>query len=371
MSDLGGGGAERVVLTVARHLDRTQFKPSLFLLKSEGVYWDEVSPDICVQHGMIGSGRIRYRALNVLNKLIGQAGNNDIVVGTLELMPSYFAYLAGALTRKPTIAWIHTDLKRHLPIYGAASIHRRLTRVLYPRFRKIVFVSHAARELFKGLAPVASSRTEVIYNPLDLKVVESKATENLPDWAEKTFAKPVVVAVGRLIVAHKGFDLLVRAHAELLSRGLDHNLLILGEGPDRQLLERLAEDLNVSQSVFLPGFQQNPYQFIKRACALVMSSRFEAFGMVVLEAMALGVPVICLTSASGAVEILDSGAYGICVSGEDPSALAAAINAVITDPPLHQRYSRLGRERVEFFRPEQIVHQWEELLWSTAQSSCP
>lgn len=369
MSDLNGGGAERVVLTVARHLDRRRFEPSLFLLKKEGVYWDEVAPDMRVRFGMGKSGRLRYRALSVLKKLVTEAAKNDVLVGTLELLPSYFAYLSGALSRKPVIAWVHTDLKRHLPIYGAASIHRRVIRVLYPRFRRIVFPSHSARDSFLGLAPSAAGKDHVIYNPLDSKMVVSKGSENLPEWAEKIFAKPVVAAVGRLIVAHKGFDLLIRAHAELLSRGVDHNLLILGEGPDRQLLERLAEDLGVSKSVCLPGFQQNPYQFIKRACALVVPSRFEAFGMVVLEAMALGVPVICLTSASGAIEILEGGAYGISVLGEDPSALASAMNAVITDPALHQQYSRLGRERVEFFRPEQIVQQWEELLWSAAQSS--
>jgi glycosyltransferase involved in cell wall biosynthesis len=369
MSDLGGGGAERVVLTVARYLDRRRFEPSLFLLKNEGVYWDEVSPDMPVQYGASGSGRLRYRALRVFNKLLAETGKNDVVIGTLELLPSYIAYLSGALRRKPVIAWVHADLNRHLQIYGAASIHRRVIRALYPRFRRIVFPSHSARDLFLELAPSTAGKTQVIYNPLDFKMVVSKASENLPDWAEKIFAKPVVVAVGRLIVAIKAFDLLIRAHAELLSRGVDHNLLILGEGSDRQLLERLAEDLGVSKSVSLPGFQQNPYQFIKSACALVVSSRFEAFGMVVLEAMVLGVPVICLTSASGAVEILDSGAYGICVPGEDPSALASAINAVLADPILCGRYSRLGSERVEFFQPEQIVREWEELLWSAAQSS--
>ena len=369
MSDLNGGGAERVVLTVSRHLDRQRFKPSLFLLKNEGVYWDEVSADTPVRCGAAGSSRLRYRALGVLNKLVVEAAKNDVVVGTLELLSSYFAYLAGALNRKPVIAWVHTDLNRHLPLYGSASIHRLMIRLVYPRFRKIVFPSHSARDSFLGLAPITAGKTEVISNPLDSKMVLSKANENLPEWSEKRFTKPVVLALGRLIVAHKGFDLLIRAHAELQSRGVDHNLLILGEGPDRQLLERLIKDLGVSESVCLAGFQQNPYPFIKRARALVVPSRFEAFGMVVLEAMVLGVPVICLTSASGVVELLEGNAYGISVSGEDPLALTSAINEIITDSVLYQRYSRVGRERVEFFQPEQIVHQWEDLLWSTVQPS--
>jgi len=368
MSDLNGGGAERVVLTVSRCLDRARFEPSLFLLKKEGVYWDEVAPDMRVRYGMEESGRLRYRAFSVLRKLMAEASKNDVVVGTLELLPSYFAYLCGAISRKPVIAWVHADLDRHLEIYGSVSIHRRVIKALYPRFRKIVFPSLSARNSFLGLAPRVAGTTQVIYNPVDLKIVISKGTENLPEWAQTCFTKPVVVGVGTLAVAIKGFDLLIRAHAELLSRGVDHNLLILGEGSDRQLLERLAEEVGVSKSVFLPGFQENPYPFIRHACSLVMASRFEAFGMVVLEAMVLGVPVICLESASGAVEILDRGVYGICVSGEDPSALASAMNAIITEPALHQLYSRLGKERVEFFQPEQIIHQWEQLLWNTGRS---
>jgi len=367
MSDLGGGGAERVTLTVSRYLDRKRFEPSLFLLKKDGVYWDEISEDTHVQYGTSGSARLRYRVPSVLNRLLAEVAKSDIVIGTLELFPSYLAYFSGALQKKPVIAWVHTDLNRHLPLYGSAHIHRRIIRLLYPRFRKVVFPSHSASDLFRGLVPIEN--TQVIFNPLDSKIVLSKAEEEPPDWAETVFAKPVLVAVGRLVVAHKGFDLLIRAHAELASQGVDHNLLILGEGPDRQFLEKLAKELGVSGSTYLPGFQQNPFPLIKRSCALVVPSRFEAFGIVVLEAMALGVPVVTMTSASGPAEILDGGAYGVCVSGENPASLAAGMNAVIADPAVRRRYSCLGKERVKSFRPEQIVRQWEELLCGAAHLS--
>jgi glycosyltransferase involved in cell wall biosynthesis len=369
MSDLNGGGAERVVLTISRHLDRKRFAPSLFLLRNEGVYWNEISSDTQVKFGVNGSGRLRYRAFGILHKLLVEASQSDVLVGTLELLPSYFAYLAGMLKRKPVITWVHTDLNRHLPIYGAASMHRRVINALYPRFRRIILPSHSASDSFLRVVPIALSKAQVIYNPIDSGMVQSKAAENPPDWAKAIFEKPTVIALGRLNVAHKGFDLLIRSHAELWSRDVDHNLLILGEGPDRGLLEKLTHDLGVSNSVFLPGFQQNPYPLIKLAYGLVVPSRFEAFGMVVLEAMALGVPVICLISASGPAEILDRGTYGICVSSEDPSSLASAMNEVITDPILRHRYSCLGKERVESFKPEQIVHQWETLIWSMTQSN--
>jgi glycosyltransferase involved in cell wall biosynthesis len=369
LTDVNGGGAEKVVLTVLRYLNRGCIEPSLFLLRKNGVWWDEISKDTRVQFGWSGTGRIRYRSLGVLNKLLAAVTDSDIVVGALELLPSYFAYLSGALRRKPVIAWVHSDLNRQLSVYTSAAIHRCLIRLLYPRFEKIVFPSYAASASFQRLAPVTGGKAEVIYNPLDCQSVVAKAGEILPDWGRTIFRKPVVIAVGSLTFAPKGFDVLIRAHAELVAGGVDHNLLIVGEGPDRQPLEKLARDLGVSGSVFLPGFQLNPYPLVKLACALVVPSRFEAFGMVVLEAMALGVPVVSLLSATGPVEILDRGTYGLCVSGEDPAALVSAMKALLADPVLRDRYSRLGNHRAESFQPEQIVPQWENLLWRTAHES--
>ena len=369
LPDLNGGGAERVVLTVSRHLAREEFEPSIFLLRNEGVYWDEIPQGMRVEYGTGRAGPLKYRALGIFRKLQREAARNHVVIGALEFLPSYLAYMAGTLSQKPVIGWVHTDIERHLSSYGTAWTHRRVIKRLYPLFRKIVFPSRSASDTFVGSVPLAASRARVIHNPIDSNLVKRKASETPPEWAGAIFMKPTVIALGRLDLVHKGFDQLIEAHANLVSRGVDHNLLILGEGPDRPALEGLAQRLNVGRSVSLPGFQQNPYPLIERARALVMPSRYEAFGMVVLEAMTLGVPVISLKSARGPLEILEGGVYGMCVPDESPAALASGICDLVTNPVLHERYRWLGRERVESFQPEKIVCQWKDLIWSAAQSS--
>ena len=367
--DLNGGGAERVVLTVSRYLSRESFDPSIFLLRNEGVYWDEIPGDMRVEYGVKRPGPLKILAPWIFRKLQLEAARNDIVIGGLEMLPSYFAYVAGVLRGKPVIGWVHTDLQTHLSNFRAGWIHRRIIKSFYPTFRKIVFPSRSASDSFLGITPGAASKTMVIHNPIDSNLVRGKANEDLPDWAEPIFRKPTVIAVGRLILAQKGFDLLIHAHANLISRGVDHNLLILGEGQDRGALEGLALRLNVGGSVRLPGFLQNPYPLIRRAYALAVPSRYEAFGMAVLEAMALGVPVISLKSARGPLEILEGGVHGICVPDDSPPALASAMNDVLTNSILRERYACLGRKRVESFQSEKIIGQWKELIWSAAQSS--
>jgi glycosyltransferase involved in cell wall biosynthesis len=365
-ADLNGGGAERVLLTVLRHLDRELFEPSLFLLRNEGVYWDEVSSDVHVTCGVAGHGSLKLRAPGILRKLLSEVDKTNVVVGALELLPSYFAYVSARLRRKPAIAWVHSDIKQNLALYRTAQFHRWMVGAIYPNFRQIIFPSQTARRSFVEAIPKVQQMSRVIYNPIDSSILTSKAVEPLAGSLEVVFDKPTVVAMGKL-VAHKGFDFLLRAHAESLACGLEHNLLILGEGRDRQLLERMAKGLGVSGSVYLPGFVTNPYALLKRASALVVPSRFEAFGMVVLEAMELGVPVICMNSAQGPVEILEGGTYGMCIEGEQPFALASAINALIGNSALRSQYARLGKARVKSFQVQQILIQWKELLCSFAQ----
>jgi glycosyltransferase involved in cell wall biosynthesis len=369
LTDLSGGGAERVALTVLRSLDRERVEPSLFLLRRAGVYWDEVRQDMRVSWAVGGSGALKHRALGILRKLSAEVAKNDVIVGALELLPSYFACIAGKFERKPVIAWVHTDLEQHLPLLGRVWMQRQMIKAIYPRFRTIVFPSEAGRDAFVRMLPVTLPKTQVIYNPIDSAMVESKAVKAGPGWADAVFAKPTIIAVGRLKMAHKGFDLLLRAHAELVCSGVDHNLLILGEGPDRGLLETTARELGVSESFFLPGFEENPYRLMRRARALVLPSRFEAFGMVALEAMALGVPVICLRSAKGPVEILDGGKFGICVPSDDPKALTSAVSELLSDAALRDRYACLGKKRVASFQTEDIARQWKALIWSAVPSN--
>ena len=140
---------------------------------------------------------------------------------------------------------------------------------------------------------------------------------------------PVLVAVGRL-VPEKGFDVLLRALQEVRKSFPATRLMVIGEGPSRPILERLASELNLDQAVVWMGFLKNPFPHMSRAQILVAPSRWESFGNAVAEAMALGVPVIA-TRCGGPEDLIESGLTGILVPVDDVQALARAIVALLGD----------------------------------------
>jgi glycosyltransferase involved in cell wall biosynthesis len=210
------------------------------------------------------------------------------------------------------------------------------------------------------MAPVKPERLRIIYCPQDLNSIIEKGREPLPDWAVDIVKKPMLIAVGRLSY-EKGFDLLIRAHAKVLKKGIEHNLIIVGDGPHRSKLQELIYHLEVTNTVFMPGYVENQYPLIKKARALVLSSRFEGLPGVIIEALALGKPVVA-TACGGPVEILCDGRAGVLVPPEDVDALADGMSKILSDRSLRDKLSTSDIERLRCFSTENIVPQWEQML---------
>jgi len=177
--------------------------------------------------------------------------------------------------------------------------------------------------------------------------------------------KPTLIAVGRMSY-EKGFDLLIKAHAKVLKKGIDHNLIIVGNGPHQGELQDLVRCLEVADSVFMPGYISNPYPLIKKARALVLSSRFEGLSGVIIEALALGKPFVA-TACGGPVEILSDGRNGILVPPEDVDSLADGMSRILSDGYLREKLLTSDIEHLRCFSTENIVPQWEQLLMEVAR----
>ena len=363
MSDLAGGGADRSLLELLERLDRSRIEPSLLLLKREGAHLDRIAPGIANSWACESGDRLRYHIPSILRHLLTQAARADAIVGAMETTATYAAWLAASVLRKPLLGWVRMELDEYLSLQHGW--HRWAARRLYPRCDAVVTPSGGSRRSLQRVAPLAAEKLYVIPNPVDPEDVRAKASEPLSSAHQALLRKPYILGAGWLRVAHKGFDLLVRAHAEVRRRGIDHNLVIVGEGEDRELLQQMARSLGVADSVFLPGFQRNPFPFFRAAAALAAPARLDSFGRVYLEAMALGLPVIGST-ASGPMEILDSGKYGIVVPSEDVGALSDAMSVLLGDAGARERYSQLALARVNAFRPDAVAAQWDELVCALA-----
>lgn len=253
-------------------------------------------------------------------------------------------------------------LSVHNNISAEAGSGRRLQRRLqvvarnYPRACGIVTVSRGvARDLIDNCG-IDAGLVRTIYNPVISERFRSMAAAAPPahDWFNESV--PIIVAVGRL-TRQKAFDHLLHCFAALRQRR-PCRLIILGEGPDRPQLEQLVAQLGLTEQVWMPGFVANPYPFMRIASLLVLSSIFEGLALVLVEAMALGTPVVSTDCPSGPAEVLEDGRYGTLVPVGDREAMVAALDRVL-DTPVDKA---LLSSAVDRFTVENVVSQYEEFL---------
>ena len=358
-SDLRGGGAERIQLTLLAHLDRSRFDVRLFYLRNIGTLHGLIPRDIVPRYGVRGDQNLRARALHVLTALVRLARQADVIFAMQEGTPVYLAAIAGHLTGRPVVGWIRICWSRMLNELGGW--HRWASRFFYPRLDLLICVSDGVARDLVTFCPTLRGKTVFVPNPQDLERIRGQAQAPLPQSAEHAFEKRTLLATGRF-VQQKGFDVLLKAFADLTRRGLDLHLIILGEGPERSRLEHLANELGLSPRVFMPGFQINPYPFFARAEVFLLTSRYEGFANVIVEALCLGVPLVASDCPHGPREILQDGRCGILIPAENPTALADAVESILGSTETRARLRAAGLHRAQQYDVRTGKASFENLL---------
>lgn len=247
-----------------------------------------------------------------------------------------------------------------LPILGT-SVRFRVGERLRSTIARMVPMSVAVSE---GTASAVRTRfrlspdaVRVIHNPVDAPDIRARAAGCEPE--ELTGKHPVVLVVARLSPP-KDWETLVGAF-RTVATATCATLCIVGEGEEREHIIQLARDAGVVDRVVLAGNRPNPYEYMSHADAFVLCSHYEGFGMVLLEAMACGVPVVATDCESGPRETITHGQNGLLVAPEDPAALAEGILAVLTDAELARRLRQGGLERADEFSLHDAVEAYRQV----------
>ena len=369
ISSLEGGGAERVMTEILRSVDRERIEPVLVLLNpcENSPYRDYIPKDIkiiVVQRKSDGplhkigqyAGFIRTVHSEKPHLIISMLTHCNIMAVSLKLISKIRVIVCEHIVPSEVIMTKEGGRMLWFPT-------KHLIRIFYRFADKIVAVSEGIKANLVKDFNISTHNIEVIYNPIDL----DRISELCKIPAEHVFFEervPVILSAGRL-VPQKGLDILLRAFGNI-TKEIDARVIILGEGPEKESLSRLAKDLVITEKVSFTGFQENPYRFMSNTDIFVLPSRYEGLPMVMLEAMACGAPIVSADCKSGPREILQDGRHGVLIPTGDVDALSTAILKLLRDKTLRERLSKTAKQRARDFAVKKIVPRYEEIIYKSA-----
>lgn len=370
LTALGVGGGERVVLTVMNTLAAAGHPIDLLVIERKGRLLDEIDSRVNIIE--LSDGRI-FRALFPLMRYL-RTEKPKVVLATavhpqvILLIARFFAFSQARIV-------LRIGIPLSIRFAQFTSVRDKLigflAKLLFPFADCIIANSQgiaqdSAKTLYMRLA-----RFTVIHNPVRIDVVRKGAGERPGHPWLKDKQGPVIVAAGRLR-EQKDFATLIRA---LALTEHDVRLIILGSGDQRDVLETTADAADVRARVDFPGSVENPYAYMAHADVFALSSRYEGFPNVLLEAMAAGAAVVATDCSYGPREILApdlplsesldsvfSAEYGILVSVSDANALAEAFDGVLDDTERAASFRQRARERAADFAVEEILPHYERAL---------
>jgi glycosyltransferase involved in cell wall biosynthesis len=382
LSSLHGGGAERVAVHLVNRCDTDLVDVRMGLLRKAGPFLAEADADR-IDVSPIGqewlafeghnSGFYRPRKLlagavlapaNVSSMI--RARRPHVVMSFLKGMSvlTYFV-LKGLGQARPR--WIvregnNTDavIDDELVSPTGRALIKSLTRRCYRAADCFLANSHEMANGLSATLGLARDRVRVVHNPIDIANVRRLARETIP-WPE---ARRFIVTAGRLEY-QKGHDILLRAFASS-ARARHLHLVILGCGSVESQLRRQAADLGIADRTHFMGFAANPWAWFSKAELFVLPSRWEGFPSAAAEALACGVPALVTACDFGPREVVEHGKSGWVVPPDDASALAVAIERLLSETGLLARLAANGGARVPLFDIDKMIAAYTELFLEQA-----
>lgn len=347
---LGGGGAEKVVALLANYLaNKENTEVFLVVLREEGVYWQLVNEKVKIVN--LKQGRVLKSILPFSSWI--KENKPDVIFSALS-----HVNVVAAIAKKLSRHQCKLVISEHSTISDTLIFKKKLYKFIFNFFYNqsdyIVAVSKGVKNDLLKILDIEPNKIVVINNP----VYPSNKTVKKINLESYFKNKPnkVILSIGRLEL-EKNYINLLKAFKNLSNENL--GLVILGEGKQREVLEKYISENGLVDKVILPGFVKDPFIWINTCDLFVSSSEREGFGNAIVEAMAYGLNIVS-TDCVGPREILDDGKYGILVPRGNPHALSEAIKSTLSNPNKFDKEKTL--ERSKRFSESIIFESYEKIM---------
>ncbi len=380
---LQAGGIERVLIEILRALPEAEYRIILsigFHLGPLEVLRPQVLPHVEVRYAVAHPLLTRIRRkkaegyLHPAEKALGEvllppmhaqllrkaakklSAEADVVVDFDMTLAAH----ASALKPARTAAFCHFSLAHYWN--GQPAKLARLARRL-EAYDRVVMLCDEMKESAAALYPRLAPKLVRLYNALDLDAVRTKAKEGLSPAEAALTPDGYFVSVGRLQEAQKDFSTLIRAYAHGVRRwAWKEVLVIVGDGQSRGVLEALAAEEGVANRVHFTGFENNPFRWMAGARAFLFASKYEGLPTVLIEALALGLPIVATACPTGVRELLVEGKAGMLVPVADAAAVAEAVQKLRTDGALRAAQAAAAESLLPLFDIRRVIADFQQVV---------
>lgn len=349
------GGAERIIVSLLNNISREKFDIHLIVFQAKGAFMADVKSDVTIHDLKSSSAKAGLFAL--VKKLYRLSPDRVFSgIGYVNSLLSFFIPFLNLITSKK-IVWI----ARETNVVSIINKKEKFTAMIdwlyrntYKNFDLIVCQSSYMRDDLLNNYHMPTEKMVIINNPVDIEKIERLSREPL----SYTFNKEKInlLAVGALRT-QKRFDLLLETVSQLDEQ---YHLTIVGGGVEEERLKALSKALNLESKVSFEGHQTNPYTYMRHADFMVLSSEYEGFPNVLLEANSLGLPIVAFACPGGTAEIIEKGLNGYLVPCQDIEALTKTIQSFSRD---NFDSETIKLHTTQNYNLDYIIQKYEKVLW--------
>lgn len=378
------GGLERVLIEVLQNIDKKKYNLTLVVdddCGEDNIFEKDIPKEIPYyflksQKLIEKTNYYKSRRKNILYKLIYniymnietyiKSKNLKNLIKKLGKIDVFIDYDAGAtkyienIEADKKVVWIHNSIPN---LKKSESKIKRFGKRL-EKYNKIIAICDEMKEELTDIYPNLKERIIRIYNPFNFsRVLNLK--DDLSELNEKDrnlLKEDYCIAISRLDTVQKDYKTLLKAFKILKSKGINKKLYIVGDGPSKEEIENTIREYDLIEEVKLLGRFKNPYIWLNNADFFIHSSKYEGFGLVLIEAAILDKLVISSNCPVGPTEILENGKSGILFNVGESEELAEKIEKVLNDKNLRNRYILSMKKRREDFKKENVLKEYEKLI---------